>query len=839
MQIEADVRIEQGLGQIGYGPSLVAHNVTLMKDSLERPEPTTISMAAYWGTPFDQFRSAVAVVSANTQQNIKPLLRQLVETLWTPYALVARPSIVEVWDGLPQGSDLKDGPKLIAEAKYGSIGATLQRLASSLAPTVLETRKRNARQLALYELGGEEAFQEWAFRPSKQRMERLLHQVLDTVVSDFTSQATTEDRLRMALRLFAVRVALDKGWVAGDRTSAAELAAFALRYPSPWRISPAIANEIAREFVLNFSSMNLAAADAGLISHVVQTHGLLEGLRKKWKLYPTPPDLAWRMLERLPLERIVRERPTIWDGTCGTGTLLVAALDRLRALGVQNAETLNAMLRGNEKEPLLADLTHIALDTAYGALNPKGWGITTGDVNEILKEGGVHPDVIVGNPPFKATGSSGDEATEIVTKYLKTLPDAGMISIVLPRAVLASAGKGAIGMRKLLLTEFVIENVEDLPEGFAIGAGSPGAIISARRRLPYETEAQAVIWEFLPDHRKEQAPLVSVLADQNAWAIPPFFSFEPPIKIQLSEELRSFKRLHDYSPDVVGRQGMIPERPLVGSERPSGKQFKPYLAGLSDLTPFFPANKNLRWINPESAEFFRNRPKAWPIFEAPKLLITRKPPGGSSWPVRATSDNSGVYPSDDFIVIRPGPFSLDLLAGLFNSLLINAWIRWSNPSRMIRVEACLDIPVPEPKSQSTRKVESIAKELKELWSRKSSGGVSLQRLVEGTLDLDDAVFDLFGVSNETRLALGEYYQWRAKNRPGFQEPCIRIPKVQDIKAERWGPTDRARLRELLDAAQAGTLSDQEKSTLHNLLGRWESVSLQTARKGTSPSGMFL
>ena len=40
-------------------------------------------------------------------------------------------------------------------------------------------------------------------------------------------------------------------------------------------------------------------------------------MRKQF-LYPTPADLAWKMVQaHLHIERLDENNPVVWDGTCG------------------------------------------------------------------------------------------------------------------------------------------------------------------------------------------------------------------------------------------------------------------------------------------------------------------------------------------------------------------------------------------------------------------------------------------------------------------------------------------------------------------------------------------
>ena len=138
-------------------------------------------------------------------------------------------------------------------------------------------------------------------------------------------------------------------------------------------------------FVNSMPPVDLGIVDGGALSQTLQMNGLTQEMRNEWNLYPTPADLAWKMAQAIPIEGLNEDEPVVWDGTCGTGTLLVAALDRLRHLNGDDEvsrQRIAAMISGNDREPLLADLARINLEIAAGDIDGQPWDICNHDVLE-------------------------------------------------------------------------------------------------------------------------------------------------------------------------------------------------------------------------------------------------------------------------------------------------------------------------------------------------------------------------------------------------------------------------------------------------------------------------
>ena len=836
--------ITDALGIVGYDRSLLDHDIPI-SFTRDSNGASPVPLAAFWRKPFDQLTSAIGVRWIRSEESAEDYVRELGKDLWTPFNVIADPYGCQLWETFPTSGNGTWTPSLLQQTTYDSLASALYGYAQQLRPEPVRVRKERYRQMALYEIGGtRDTFTEWAFQPTRDHLGKLLADVTQKSIPEHLDTDQTITYWRWLLRLLGVRIAWDKKWLPYEsRTSTEELTNAAQRYPSPLESSPHLRG-ITEWFAEEFRSIDLSMADGGLLSNVLQTRGLLKQLRDEWKLHPTPPDLAWRMLEAIPLEAVPAEKRLVWDGTCGTGTLLVAAMDRLRQLdGYErdDAPRVTHHIRGNDKQPLLTDLTRLALDTASGRPDGPEWSIDSRDVLGFsVSQFAERPTVIVGNPPFQATGRRTDYAVTVIRKYIEILEPGGLLAVVLPRPLLGTSGREATQLRESLLEHFELFEVWELPQGFAPGVSSEAAVICARKRYPHETQAGAVVWRLFDSSRRDRRRelIANVIASPEVWLQSEAKSLEPPLMVRLRKELGECSRLSDYVPANLILQGIIlgkEGRSDILSERESAD--RPFVSGRTGMEPFYlPWHEDPLWIRYNSPRLHRPRRESERLFQRRKVLIARRSTGGSPWAVRAAVDSDCLYPSDDFISVVPEPHvSCDLVAGLFNSVLINCWLRLANPARNIRVGECTSIPIP-PRldDRYTAMIESLASDLAVLrksFARQIGDPASLRREIGSkTLELDEAVYDAYQVDEDLRAEIAHYFVAFGKSRPGFDTPLVTHREAPPPSAEKvFSAQDQDKMRALFEARDDRGLNSEEASDLGELVARWERARLLSGR----------
>ena len=221
-----------------------------------------------------------------------------------------------------------------------------------------------------------------------------------------------------------------------------------------------------------------------------------ESGKSKGQFY-TPAEVSRIMACILKLDEFVRASNSIYDPTCGSGSLL------LRALGETPRHNLS--LRGQEKDATTASLAKLNM-LLHGILTAK---IEVGDtLNDPKFKTSSHLDtfdVCVANPPFSAKNWLGDAGESDI--YSRWSPDLlppkkngdyafllhlvrsmkddpgheGRGACILPHGVLFR-GNAEEDIRKDLVKRHLIKGIIGLPPNLFFGTGIPACIIVIDKR---------------------------------------------------------------------------------------------------------------------------------------------------------------------------------------------------------------------------------------------------------------------------------------------------------------------------------------------------------------------
>jgi type I restriction-modification system DNA methylase subunit len=172
-------------------------------------------------------------------------------------------------------------------------------------------------------------------------------------------------------------------------------------------------------------------------------------------IHATPPNIARYIVNRLPLESILAKKGGIVEPCCGSGTFMIAALQRLRELLTdtpppERHSFFVKMLKGFDTEERGLDIARSSL-TLADFPNPNGWKLTNEDVFDSPAEcpkfiaALKQADIVLCNPPFEDFSESEQERydfsfvqkpAEILSRVLEFLPVNGMLGLVLPHEAL-------------------------------------------------------------------------------------------------------------------------------------------------------------------------------------------------------------------------------------------------------------------------------------------------------------------------------------------------------------------------------------------------------------------
>ena len=279
--------------------------------------------------------------------------------------------------------------------------------------------------------------------------------------------------------------------------------------------------------------------------------------RKKAGEFYTPRSVVRMMIEILD----PKEGESIYDPACGTGGMLLAAIDHVtrqggdprtffgKIYGQEKNLTTSAIARMNLVLHGIEDFQIVREDTLR---NPKFTDSSTESLATF--------DCVVANPPFSlkewgrelwesdpwgraAYGlppkSYGDYA--FVQHMIASMAQgSGRMAVVLPQDALFR--KGAEGkIRRRLLEEDLIEAVIGLAPNLFYGTGLAGSIMVLRRRKPEERQGKVLIVDASAQFRKARAQnfLDQEHADQIVAWVRGFADVEDHVKVATLDEIKA------------------------------------------------------------------------------------------------------------------------------------------------------------------------------------------------------------------------------------------------------------------------------------------------------------
>jgi len=218
-------------------------------------------------------------------------------------------------------------------------------------------------------------------------------------------------------------------------------------------------------------------------------HFATESGKSKGQFY-TPAEVSRIMAQVIGIERAGELRePTVYDPTCGSGSLLIKAADE--------AATPKLAIYGQEMDVATWALARMNM-ILHGHPTAELWrGNTLSAPHFKSKDGGLKTfDFAVANPPFsaKAWSSGLDPANDEFKRFelgippakngdyafllhlIKSLKSTGKGAIILPHGVLFRGHKEA-DIRRSLVQRGLIKGIIGLPANLFYGTGIPACIV--------------------------------------------------------------------------------------------------------------------------------------------------------------------------------------------------------------------------------------------------------------------------------------------------------------------------------------------------------------------------
>ena len=782
--------VQEALRTVGYDPLGIVPNYDFAVpgpgNALNR-----VDLAAFSDpVRHDLHTSCIVAQRIPTDADVKAVLDKL-SYLAAPLAFLLQAESVDIWPVTRNFS-----PQRIESVSYDRLTGYLTDHASDFRPDTLTAAKTTGRQPSFFDL--DRSLFEFAYETTQ----HILVENFEAAVSAAKRAAgprhdlQSGDLTKAVLQILGAAILEDKLLLGVEPSSNVE----------------ELIHRSAKQYGQYFdvSSLDKIGLDVGQVTFDSLRHNVTfrsftnemlgyfyenalvdQNLRQELGVYYTPRSIAKRILTRLPVEELPPADRVVFDGSSGSGNLLLAAVERIGALlpngwnRDQRHSYLVQRVHGVDVDPFatqVAGLSLFLIDLPAGDT----WNVKAADFMSFQSASLPRlPTIIVGNPPFKELRSSNGKreqrASLFLTKYLDLLLPGGLLGVVLPETFLENSS--CSNARARLLNECDLLELWHLPEGMFPMSTAATVVVIARKRMairqswevPVRVEkVGALSYEKQQFLSGDHARFSHVVPSTIPWMEEPDVRFlSSPLERSVWDAIRTPKRLRDFA---LVRNGIIPgkdQRADHFDKSRKDQEWRPWLSGARDFEPYV--------VNPREAEFVKypgnlQRPRTdlESVFDSPrsKILVNSGRAPGNPWRVYAAIDDVGYYPSQGVHCVLPKDESVSFeeFIAVLNSPVASAWIDSRNRRRWVGENTLRDLPFPVFTEPQREVVIAQVKQITALKKRRFDGHPTHNPAIHGirnlVLSIDELVFEAFGVGESGRRMLNRYFA--GYPRPGFE-----------------------------------------------------------------------
>ena len=731
--------------------------------------------------------------------------------LATPVALTLRSDTADVW--LVRSSS---PPKHLQEVSYNSLAQYFTEHEQDFRPITLNAAKVRHQQLSFFDL--DRSLLQFAYDTTQSilvaRFEAAVGAAKDLL--DKKNDVKDYHLTKLALQLLAAAILDDKQMLGNTPSETAlqllQRSANAYSQYFDAEVAELVGAEISQTLLDTLRhNVTFRSFSNEMLGYFYENALVDQDLRRDLGIYYTPQAIARRMLARLPIEDLPPPERTIFDGSSGSGNLLLAGYERLRDLlphawsRERNHDYLLPRLHGVDLDQFAAQVAGLSL---FFMSLPAGdaWDVVPAD---FLKYDASHlqstPTVLVGNPPFadsrSTDGKRSEKASAFLMRYLDILGPGGLLGVILPESFLETTS--CRDARKRLLRECDLLEIWHLPEGIFPMSQVATVVLLAKKRGETDTSANSPI-------RVERVSSVSAEKTEYLDGGRPRFSYvidhtalwlNDPESRMLTSMLENtvWASLHFNRriSDVASiRNGIIPgsrQRSSHLSTQRHGPSWKPWLHGVRDMDPYLINPRTDRYVlYPGDLQW--PRPDLETVFSSPgrKVLINSGRAPNNPWRLLAAIDTIGVFPSQSFHCLIPKSDSVHLeeLVAVLNSSYANAWMDSRNRKRWLSEGTLREMPFPTFNGSSrTEVVDRVTdimriKEAVQGYTQHTSAQDSALR--QHILAIDDLVCEALEIDEAGRQIFDQIFA--GHRRPGSEWPkpntSTSMPTGQ-VTARQW------------------------------------------------------
>lgn len=521
---------------------------------------------------------------------------------------------------------------------------------------------------------------------------------------------------RLVVMSLAAAITRDK-YNAGARTPKSVLEAAALKHPGyfskliTWADkSPTVAQRVIDELL---EGVDYRSIDARTVNAIYEQLFVDPQLRKELGIFHTDHRLATRILSTLPIEELPPDERTVLDPACGSGNLLLAAVERLEGLtpGTWDAAKRHSWLRthvhGADVDPFAVDIARMSLLVSALPLG-NTWDIAEADVLESPISMQNAPNLLITNPPWHSPkGRRAEKASEFLAQAIRILADGGFLACLMPASWLSTATSRH--SRSDLSRACEVFEVWRLPRDMFPGARVGCGVVFARKTRTPSRKHAAFRWVNATERRRE-AFVASGETSYEA-VIPAPAAGAPLVAGPLDRILKPSRTtsLGDLATDFIS--GVVQKGSPVSA--PTIAEAVPMLTRKSDPTIYRRLDPaDVTWVNPVGDYVASGASRIDRLLVAPKLLVQADRFPDNPWRVRCVVDQIGVVPVGLWHAVTTKRVrSVWALHALMASSVVSCWIHTHVVGKRITIDDLRQLPLPNDWNSWEKTLASLGRRL--------------------------------------------------------------------------------------------------------------------------------
>jgi hypothetical protein len=500
--------------------------------------------------------------------------------------------------------------------------------------------------------------------------------------------------------------------------------------------------------------------------------------------FDTPLWLTRRIWQNIPVEFLRPENRVTLDMTCGWGSFLISAEERLAGLPDMNGRRLSTCIFGNDNDSLTAELARVALLASTGK---DSWEISHEDARRLQLPRGKVPNIIVGNPPFsgdrktQSTADTGGRRHELANEFLSHAVDllapGGFLAMVMPASFVSS--EAGPQTRKQLLNACDIFEIWDLPTGIFDDAVVQPMVVFAKKvsgktnpspfavRIRNLQKQRSQITHFKEFGECTRSTIVST---QKAWTngyrdsdkakTTHLFNYTTILSNHEWEQIKAESVPLKSVTRIVN--GCIPGKP----QRNGIKLPKPTQVGwLTKPLKTLPTEFNINYAN--SSKIAYPNDLEWPryedrdAFEKEKILLVSDPNPSWGKRVKLAIERKGYFVSNSFYIVAPLIFHKELfpwvIAAVLRWKVSNAWFIEQLRYPWLNKTILDNVLFPRSLLQDSKACSSLTTALQKVEATALQGQTDLK----AEKQIDDILKAAFGINELIWQRLLGVYEWSA------------------------------------------------------------------------------